>query len=91
MMSEGIAGSYFSSLLTELIMLIDLDPIVRTAKDPILTLKATIVRDNGRNNSQQCCVPLHRAKSLTGGFKLCATTPSNTQQHATGCANGRNM
>ena len=29
-------------------------------------------------------------KSLTR-FKLCATTPSNTQQHATGCANGRNM
>ena len=26
-------------------------------------------------------------KSLTG-FKLCATTPNNTQQHATGCANG---
>ena len=27
-------------------------------------------------------------KSLTG-FKLCITTPNNTQQHATGCANGR--
>ena len=64
---------------------------VRTVKDPIRTIKATIVRENGRNNSQQCCVPLHGVKSLTGGFKLCATTPNNTQQHATGCANGRNM
>ena len=65
--------------------------IVRTVKDPIRTIKATIVPENGRNNSQQCCVPLHGVKSLTGGFKLCATTPNNTQQHATGCANGRNM
>ena len=24
-------------------------------------------------------------------LKLCATTPNNTQQHATGCANGRGM
>ena len=37
-----------------------------------------------------CCVRLHGDKSLTG-FKLCATTPNNMQQHATGCANGRNM
>ena len=29
-------------------------------------------------------------KSLTG-FKLCATTRNNIQQHATVCANGRNM
>ena len=29
-------------------------------------------------------------KSLTG-FKLCATTLNNIQQHPTGCANGRNM
>ena len=36
------------------------------------------------------CVRLHAAKSLTG-FKLCATTPINTQQHVTGCANGGNM
>ena len=28
-------------------------------------------------------------KNLTG-FKLCATTRHNIQQHATGCANGRN-
>ena len=35
-------------------------------------------------------VRLHVAKSLTG-FKVCATTPNNTQQHATGCATGRNM
>ena len=44
----------------------------------------------GRNNSQQSCVRLHGAKSLTG-FKLCATTRNDIQQHATGCANGRNM
>ena len=29
-------------------------------------------------------------KSFTG-FKLCATTRNNIQQHATGCANGHNM
>ena len=39
---------------------------------------------------QQCCLRLHGAKRLTG-FKLCATTRKNIQQHATGCANGRNM
>ena len=33
---------------------------------------------------QQCCVRLHGAKSLTG-FKRCATTPNNTQQHPTTC------
>ena len=37
-----------------------------------------------------CCVRLHIAKCLTG-FKLCAITTNNTQQHATGCANGRNI
>ena len=31
------------------------------------------LRANRRNNSQQCCVRLHGAKSMTG-FKLCATT-----------------
>ena len=30
-----------------------------------------------------CCVRLHVAKRFTG-FKLCATTRNNTQQHATG-------
>ena len=35
-------------------------------------------------------VGLHVAKCLTG-FKLCATALNNTQQHATGCPNGRNM
>ena len=51
------------------------------------------IRANGRNNSNisgTCCVCLYLAKGLTG-FKLCATTPNNTQRHATGCANGRNM
>ena len=36
-------------------------------------------RANGRNIVGSCCVRLHVAKSLTG-FKLCATTPNNTQQ-----------
>ena len=39
---------------------------------------------------QQCSVRLHGAKILTS-FKLCATTPNYKQQHATGCANRRNM
>ena len=38
------------------------------------------------NNAGSFIVRLHVAKSVTG-FKLCATTPSNTQQHETGCAN----
>ena len=58
-------------------------------------VKIIKLRVNGRNNSQHrqpnivgsCCVRLHLAKRLTG-IKLCATTPNNTQQHATGCANG---
>ena len=33
-----------------------------------------------------CCVRVHGDKSFTG-LKLCATTPNNTQQHASGCAN----
>ena len=44
------------------------------------------LRANGRNIAGSCCVLLHVAKSLTG-FKFCATTPNNSQQHATGCAN----
>ena len=54
------------------------------------------LRANGCNSTMlgvvglQCCVPLHGAKSLIG-FKHCATTPNNTQKHATGSANGRNM
>ena len=42
------------------------------------------------NNVGSCCVRLHVVKSLNG-VKLCATTPNNTQEQATGCANGRNM
>ena len=38
------------------------------------------------NNVGSFIVRLHVAKSVTG-FKLCATTPNNTQQHETGCAN----
>ena len=41
-------------------------------------------------HSKQCYARLHRAKSLTS-FKLCVTTPKDTQQHATECENGRNM
>ena len=56
------------------------------------------LRTNGHNNSQHCwpnnvgscCVCLHAAKSLTC-FKLCSTTPNNTQPHATGCANRGNV
>ena len=56
------------------------------------TLEVELIklRANGHRNAGSCCVRLHRAKSLTG-FKLCAATPNNIQQHATGCANGRNM
>ena len=56
------------------------------------------LRPNERNNSQHYwpnsvgswCVHLRGAKRFTA-FKLCTTTPNNTQQHATGCANGRNI
>ena len=51
------------------------------------------LRVNRRNNSQLCCannVGSCWLKSLTG-FKLWTTTRKNIQQHATGCANGRNM
>ena len=56
------------------------------------------LRTNGHNNSQHCwpnnvgscCLCLNAAKSLTC-FKLCATTPNNTQPHATGCAKRRNV
>ena len=32
-----------------------------------------------------------RQRNVRSCFKVCATTPKNMQQHATGCANGRNM
>ena len=50
---------------------------------------------------QHCCATLRRSRNKTNvgscwlksltGFKLCATTRNNIQQHATGCANGRYM
>ena len=50
---------------------------------------------------QHCCATLRQSRNKTNvgscwlksltGFKLCATTRNNIQQHATGCANGRNM
>ena len=46
------------------------------------TLLAQLVRN--------FCVCLHVAKNLIG-FKVCATASNNTQQHVTGCENGRNM
>ena len=46
---------------------------------------ATLWRSRNKRNVGSCWL-----KSLTG-FKLCATTRNNIQQHATGCANGRNM
>ena len=53
-------------------------------------MDATIPKNATTPSIGICCARLHVAKSLTG-FKLCATTPNNMQQHATGCANGRNM
>ena len=47
-------------------------------------------RANRRNIVGSCCVRLHVAESLIG-FILCATTPNNTQQQATGCVNGHNV
>ena len=59
------------------------------------------VKEDPCKRIQHCCAKLWRSrnkrnvgscwlKSLTG-FKLCATTRNNIQQHATGCANGRTM
>ena len=55
-------------------------------RDFAFILSVLTLRTNGCNNSQQCCVRLLGAKSFTC-LKLCARTPNNTQQHATGCAN----
>ena len=46
---------------------------------------ATLRRSRNKRNVRSCWL-----KSLTG-FKLCATTRNNIQQHETGCAKGRNM
>ena len=46
---------------------------------------ATLRRSRNKRSVGSCWL-----KSLTG-FKLCATTRNKIQQHATGCANGRNM
>ena len=55
-------------------------------KSPVQT-DATLLA----NISPHCWELLrHVAKSLTG-FKLYAAIADNTQQHATGCAGGRNM
>ena len=51
--------------------------------------------------SKLCCATLERSRSkrnvgscwlkILTSFKFWAATPISTQQHATGCANGRNM
>ena len=51
--------------------------------DPTLLRYASAITD------QKKCWEL-LAQSLTS-FKLGATTPNNSQQHATRCVNGRNM
>ena len=51
--------------------------------DPILLRYASAITE--QKNVGSCWL-----KSLTD-FKLCTTTRNNIQQHATGCANGRNM
>ena len=51
--------------------------------DPTLLLM--LWQSQNKTNVRSC-----RPKSLTG-FKLRITTPNNTQQHASGCANGYNM
>ena len=48
----------------------------------------TLLRYASAITEQKKCWEL--LKSLTG-FKHCVTTRTNIQQHATGCANGRNM
>ena len=72
----------------------------KTCSWPSITVNTIKLRANGCSNSQQCldldcCATLRRSrnkrnygswwlKSLTG-FKLCATTRNNMQQHATTC------
>ena len=51
--------------------------------DPTLLRYASAITEQ-----KKCREPL--AQSLTS-FKLCETTPNNSQQHATRCVNGRNM
>ena len=78
-----------------------LNPSVMTTTILFTSARRTVqchikLRTNGGNNSQHCwannvgcCGALfHVAKSLTAGFQ---TLRNNTQDHATGCAKGRNM
>ena len=51
--------------------------------DPTLLRYASAITE--QRNVESCWL-----KSLTG-FELCATTRNNSQQHETGCANGRNL
>ena len=54
-----------------------------------MQMDPTLLRYASAIMEQKKCWEL-LVKSLTG-FKLCGTTHNNIQQHATGCANGRNM
>jgi len=49
----------------------------------------TLLRYTSATTEQKKCWEL-LAEGLTG-FKVCATTPNNTQQQVTRCANGRDM
>ena len=50
----------------------------------------TLLRYASAITEQKKCWEL-LAEKFDTGFKLCVTTRNNIQQHATGCANGRNM
>ena len=54
--------------------------------DPI----STLLRYASAITEQKKMSGVVGSKSLTA-FERCTTTPNNTRQHATWCANGRNM
>ena len=57
---------------------------------PISLCKPCVMSVRGPNNVGRTVVGSCWLKKLTG-FRLCATTHNNIQQHATGCANECNM
>ena len=59
-----------------------------------LTMLRPFVRSLIRRNISQHCYPNNVGSwcvRVGSGVQTDAATPSNTQQHVTGCANGRNM
>ena len=57
-------------------------------------MRLCVMHVRRRNKCWKSCADrtlLRYASAITTCFKLRATTPNNTQQHATGCANVRNM